>query len=52
MGLVQLSTPDPETFARLNAALLDILHTGLVLTALAMGIAAPRLLFQRRRPVV
>lgn len=52
MGLVQLSTPDPETFARLNAALLDILQTGLILTALAMGIAAPRLLFQRRRPVV
>lgn len=53
LGLLQVATAEPEAAeAALVLAAVNAIKTGLTLGAIAVGIAAPRLLFQRERPVV
>jgi uncharacterized membrane protein YjjB (DUF3815 family) len=53
LGLIRISTADPTTGQPiLIEAAINFVTTGLLLAALALGIALPTLLFRRRRPVV
>ena len=53
MGIIELSTSDPNTSAPiLVETVINGIKTGLILGAIAAGIAAPRLLFFREKPVV
>lgn len=53
LGLINLAAAGNQaTAAMLMDASVDGIKTALILTALTLGIAAPKLLFQRNRPVV
>ncbi len=53
IGLINVSQADATTAnAVILDALINLVKTGLILGALAAGIAAPTLLFRRRKPVV
>jgi uncharacterized membrane protein YjjB (DUF3815 family) len=53
LGILELSTADPTVGeAALLSTVINGIKTGLTLGAIATGIAAPRLLFLRHRPVV
>jgi uncharacterized membrane protein YjjB (DUF3815 family) len=53
MGIIELSTADPAGSSTVMVAtVINGIKTGLILGAIAAGIAAPRLLFFRERPVV
>lgn len=53
LGVIDLASGNPETAsAALITATSNAVRTALILGAIALGIAAPALLFQRERPVV
>lgn len=53
MGIIELSIADPASSpAILVETTINGIKTGLILGAIAVGIAAPRLLFLHERPVV
>lgn len=53
IGILQLADQNiPDHTLILTEAVTNGIKTGLILAAIATGIAAPKLLFQRRRPVV
>jgi uncharacterized membrane protein YjjB (DUF3815 family) len=53
IGIIELSTADPSTTSEmLLTTVINGIKTGLILGAIAAGIAAPRLLFFREKPVV
>lgn len=53
IGILSITSATPETSsALLIEASTNAISTALLLSAIAIGIAAPPLLFQRRRPVV
>ncbi len=53
IGLIQVSSLGPSASAGiLVEATTNLIKTALILGAIAVGIAAPTLLFQRRKPVV
>ena len=53
IGILQVASAGPEATApMLVAASVSAIKTGLILGAIAAGIAAPSLLFGRRQPVV
>lgn len=53
LGLIRVATGDPATVMdALVEASVNLVKTGLILAMLAGGIAAPSLLFERRRPIV
>lgn len=53
LGVIELSLGNAETAnAALIAATSNAVRTALILAAIALGIAAPALLFQREQPVV
>ncbi|MBN8620874.1 MAG: threonine/serine exporter family protein [Anaerolineae bacterium] len=53
MGMLEISSADPETASlALVTAASNGIKTGLILGAIAIGIAAPALIFERPKPVV
>lgn len=53
MGIIELSTAAPSTTSDiLLTTVINAIKTALILGAIAAGIAAPRLLFFREKPVV
>lgn len=53
LGLIRISTSTGETGEPiLIETAINFVNTGLILAAIALGIAFPTLLFRRRRPVV
>ncbi len=53
IGIIELSTADPSTSANvLLTTVINAIKTALILGAISAGIAAPRLLFFRQKPVV
>lgn len=52
LGLVGLATSHSATDAMLLDTAIHATQTGMILGALALGIAAPALLFERHKPVV
>jgi uncharacterized membrane protein YjjB (DUF3815 family) len=53
LGILELSTADPAVANEaLAVTVINAIKTGLALGAIAAGIAAPRLLFLRQKPVV
>lgn len=55
MGIVQVATTPLSSFllqSQFTEASVNIIKTGLILGAIAVGISAPGLLFHRTRPVV
>ena len=53
IGLITVTTADPASSGTLlTAATINGIRTALILGAIAVGIAAPNLLFERRKPVV
>ena len=52
MGVIRVSNANAETgMPVLAQAGIDFVNTGLILAAIALGIALPSLLFRRRKPV-
>jgi uncharacterized membrane protein YjjB (DUF3815 family) len=53
LGVIRISTAAPEAGEPLlMETAINFINTGLILAALALGIALPELLFRRRKPVV
>jgi len=51
-GIINIGTTGPVDLILLNEVIPNLLITAFMLAALALGIAAPTLLFRRRKPVV